>query len=284
MSGIPISTLTPLTNLAKESLRRLSPEEEAVFREEFDARLTDFHTRMLKSLERRYSEPVDLANHPSQQLYATIKSPDGRTIATIYNGGATSSSNAIGGQLSGMPGEGAEARAEWIARKFGGRIELAPTAMSDAAFKRVPPVRFELNREALEADPIYQLSRKWLADRQPISDTVHTTLLETQETTYDFKNMTRQQIADAGKQLFKEGHITLDELFRFEHPDGKLKIDLAGNRTELNPNDRIDFIAETMAAIRNLEQTGHAWLPKSPYDMMKGLLAKLTALQGVAAA
>lgn len=97
---------------------------------------------------------------------------------------------------------------------------------------------------------------------------------------YDFSNMSRQEIADAGKQLFSEGKITLDELFRFDHPDGKLRIDANGNPTALNPDERINFVAHTRKAISDMEATGEAKRSDSPYQMMLALLDKLTTLQG----
>lgn len=95
---------------------------------------------------------------------------------------------------------------------------------------------------------------------------------------YDFSDMTRQEIADAGKELFQQGKITLDELFRFDHPDGLLRVSAGGGFAALNSDDRIDFIAETRNAIQNMELTGEARLPKSGYDTMVGLLAKLTGV------
>ena len=91
---------------------------------------------------------------------------------------------------------------------------------------------------------------------------------------YDFSDMTRQEIAEAGKALFQQGKITLDELFRFDHPDGILRVG-TGGVTALNPGDRIDFVADTRNAIRNMEFTGEANSPGSGYEMMVGLLAKL---------
>jgi len=92
---------------------------------------------------------------------------------------------------------------------------------------------------------------------------------------YDFSNMSRQEIADAGKQLFEQGKITLDELFRFDHPDGRLHVALDGTPTALSGGDRIDFISETRNAISAMEQTGESRRPQSPYALMVGLLDKL---------
>ncbi len=97
---------------------------------------------------------------------------------------------------------------------------------------------------------------------------------------YDFSNMTRKEISDAGKQLFHDGKITLDELLRFDHPDGKLHISLDGRPIELNPDDRIDFIAATQKAVSDMEQTGESKRSDSGYKMMLELLNKLNVLQG----
>lgn len=95
--------------------------------------------------------------------------------------------------------------------------------------------------------------------------------------TYDFSNMTRGEIADVGKKLFNEGKITIDELFRFEHPDGRLKIGLNGEPIQLNPYDRVDFIGFTQKAITDMEATGEAQRPDSGYKMFVDLLDKLLA-------
>lgn len=92
---------------------------------------------------------------------------------------------------------------------------------------------------------------------------------------FNFADMRREEIVAAGKELFKDGRITLDELFRFDHPDGKLRTDATGSVAELNPDDLIDFIAETRNAISNMEQTGDAHRSDSSYEMLVGLLEKL---------
>lgn len=96
---------------------------------------------------------------------------------------------------------------------------------------------------------------------------------------YDFTNMTRQEIENTGKALFKDAKISIDELFRFQHPDGKLRIDLNGNYTALNPNDRINFTAETRKAIANIEARHENTPSNNFYHMMRGLMEKLQAWQ-----
>ncbi|RZK98954.1 MAG: hypothetical protein EOP36_20630 [Rubrivivax sp.] len=97
--------------------------------------------------------------------------------------------------------------------------------------------------------------------------------------TYNFADMGRGEIADVGKKLFNEGKITLDELFRFEHPDGRLKVGLNGEPVALNPYDRLDFIGFTRKAVRDMEETGEAQRPDSGYKMLVDLLAKLETWQ-----
>ncbi len=126
----------------------------------------------------------------------------------------------------------------------------------------------------------YQLTRRDAADKTAagapsFDDTLTAGQPPETPTDYDFSNMTRQEIADAGKQLFQQGKITLDELFRFDHPDGRLRVALDGTPTGLSGNDRIDFISETRNAISAMEQTGESSRAQSPYALMVGLLAKL---------
>jgi hypothetical protein len=171
-SGIPVKNLTPL-KLPESAIRKLTPEEVA-----------DFRTRIMEMLEQQYTQPVNLQNHPSQQVYATVKDKNGNVLATIYNGGPMSTSNALGGQLKGMPNDGtgptlAQQRAEWLARKFNGTIEMASTAYTPAQYANVPPLRFQLDEEAMKADTMYQnLIRN---DRETMAATTRQALLETQE-------------------------------------------------------------------------------------------------------
>lgn len=92
---------------------------------------------------------------------------------------------------------------------------------------------------------------------------------------YDFSGMSRSEIANAGKQLFNEGKISIDELFRFDHPDGKLRVDANGNEVQFSPDERINFLYETRQAINNMELTGDSLRSDSSYNMMVGLLEKL---------
>jgi len=92
---------------------------------------------------------------------------------------------------------------------------------------------------------------------------------------YDFSSMTRGEIANAGKDLFARGEITLDELFRFGHPDGISRLGTNGEFSLPNSNEQIDFLAETRNAIQDMEATGESQSPTSSYEMMLKLLAKL---------
>ena len=92
----------------------------------------------------------------------------------------------------------------------------------------------------------------------------------------DFSKMTRAEIAKAGNDLFRNGEITLEELFRFEHPDGRLRIGVDGQPVTLNPNDPIDFVAETKQAIKNMEETGDAWRSPRTYEMLQSIYEKIS--------
>lgn len=99
---------------------------------------------------------------------------------------------------------------------------------------------------------------------------------------YDFSSMTRQEIADAGKGLFQAGEISLDELFQFDHADGRFGRN-GGFRVGLeaggaySSGERIDFIGRVRKSVSDMEQTGEALRNGPHYELMKGLLEKLAA-------
>lgn len=149
MTGpIAVSQLMPL-KLPEGSIHKLSDEERAVFREQ-----------MQEMLEQRYTAPVDLANHPSQQVYATVK-VNGKVVATVYNGGTMECPNAYQGKLGGLPSDGsgpelARRRAAYMAKTLGGTVVKADTAITQARHDQLPPIRFKLDEAAMKADPLYQ--------------------------------------------------------------------------------------------------------------------------------
>lgn len=104
----------------------------------------------------------ELASHPSQKIYAEVKVGD-KTIATVYNNGTSMTSNAFGAKIndiiteldSKLSGpEGAQERAEAIAKAFGGEIVMADTAQTQTEYLATPPFipKYEIDYEAMERD------------------------------------------------------------------------------------------------------------------------------------
>lgn len=108
--------------------------------------------------EPQFMRPVNLENHASQKIYATVQ-VNGRTVATLYNNGSMMSSNADYGRVSNLPSvrgdvdgsgpEMAQLRAEEIAKALGGKIVKANTAITQTQYYALPPIRFEVDQEAL---------------------------------------------------------------------------------------------------------------------------------------
>jgi len=146
--GIDINTVKKL-DLPSSAIRKLSDEEIAKFK---------------KIQEMAYSKPAnldELKNHISQKPYAEVK-VGGQLIATIYNNGTSSTSNALGGKInkiieeldSKLSGpEGAQARAEAIAKAFGGTVVKSKTAVTQAQYLATPAfeVKYEVDYEAMNA-------------------------------------------------------------------------------------------------------------------------------------
>lgn len=146
-SPLPIANFTPL-NIPENAVHKMSEKEIAAFQ-----------THMRDMLIQKHTKPINLENHPSQQPYATIK-VNGKVVATLYNSGAMATSNALAPQLTGMPNDGtgpnlAQRRAEYIAKKLGGTITPAKTALTEMQWQQVPPLQFKVDEAALKADPLY---------------------------------------------------------------------------------------------------------------------------------
>ena len=121
-----------------------------------------------KFLESQYTEHSDTSNHPLYQPYATVQ-VNGKTVATLYNGGSVSSSNAIGAKIqklftnegTNLSGPaGAQDRAEKIAELLGGTVEKSSTAMTQAQFRANPHPEDTVNYSAMHEDPMYEQLQK----------------------------------------------------------------------------------------------------------------------------
>lgn len=94
----------------------------------------------------------------------------------------------------------------------------------------------------------------------------------------DFSRMTVGELNDAGMRLFRNGEITLDELFHFQNPTGTFQV-VGGAIVRPGADTPVDFMQRIQKAVTDLEETGHAWLPQSPYPVYQSLLAKLQGWQ-----
>ncbi|PCI54970.1 MAG: hypothetical protein COB36_08955 [Alphaproteobacteria bacterium] len=121
-----------------------------------------------KFLESQYTEHPDTSNHPLYQPYATVQ-VGGKTVATLYNNGSVSSSNALGAKIQRLFADddtnltgpaGAQDRAEKIAELLGGTVEESSTAMTQAQFRANPHPEGAVNYSAMHEDPIYEQLQK----------------------------------------------------------------------------------------------------------------------------
>jgi hypothetical protein len=118
-------------------------------------------------LLRQYSnhdEMPDLSNYAGTKPYATV-TVGGKVVATIDNQGVMTTSDALYDRVRGkLPDSGnagpdlAQGIADAIARVLGGRVEKAPTALSQRQFNAMPfPEKPELkiDYDAMKTDPMY---------------------------------------------------------------------------------------------------------------------------------
>ncbi len=153
---------------ASLAVRQASPEEKAQLQ-----KIRELAYTKITNLD-------ELANHPSQQIYAEVK-VDGKVVATLYNSGAAQTSNALGGKLGKLPSMGeeeqstgpelAQKRAEEIAAALGGSVEISGTALTQADYIAVPAFKpeFKVDYEAMERDIQTALGR--VATSQTATDT-----------------------------------------------------------------------------------------------------------------
>lgn len=140
--------LSQVKKVPASAIFELSAAEKAVFQ-----------AQIQKMREIEYTRPVNLEGHGSQDVYAEVK-VGGRTIATMYNNGTMMTSNADYAkvmralkedtQLSGPAG--AQERADKIAKALGGTIVKGADALTPAQYRALPPIRFEVDYAAMEAD------------------------------------------------------------------------------------------------------------------------------------
>ena len=114
-------------------------------------------------LESRHTVRPDTSRDPAYAPYATVQI-GGRVVAEIDNHGWVTTSNATAAGIEDMPDSAdgalsgpalARARAEFLADRLGGSVVTAPTAMTQAAFARLPQPGVKLDTAAMLADPLY---------------------------------------------------------------------------------------------------------------------------------
>jgi hypothetical protein len=103
---------------------------------------------------------TEVPDNAPQNIYATVK-VDGKVVATLYNGGSSWTTNAVGAKVgnldpdrNGSPPGGpnlAQWRAEYIAKVVGGTIEKAPTAITQSQWTPRPNVSRNYSRAQLDA-------------------------------------------------------------------------------------------------------------------------------------
>jgi len=133
-----------------------------------------FIEMMQSSLRDQYTTPggpPDLSNYPGKQPYATI-TVGGQVVATILNDGVVGIDNndiyeKVKGILnnpsnSGGP-DGAQARADQIAKMLGGRVSKSSTAITQSQYDALPSIVIPeptIDYEGMKNDPRYAQIQK----------------------------------------------------------------------------------------------------------------------------
>ncbi|NIA69117.1 hypothetical protein HBA54_11010 [Pelagibius litoralis] len=153
-TGVPVADARQIdtSKLKSGGIRELTGEEYRKFIDDMEKRLSV-----------SYQTQPDTANHPAYQPYATVE-VNGKVVARIDNHGWTQMSNSLGAKLSGkLPGmvNGqvgpalAQKRAEIIAEALGGKVVMAPTALTQPTFNNLPEPDIAVDQMAMHKDPLY---------------------------------------------------------------------------------------------------------------------------------
>lgn len=128
-----------------------------------------------EALEMRYREIANYEDNPVNDVYAYVKHGD-EIIATLYNNGGITTSNANGASLSRslpMQGDNGEisgpalalARAEFAAKTLGGSIEITDTAQTQDAYENTLKPYSYINYAAMKNDPKYLELQNFIANK-----------------------------------------------------------------------------------------------------------------------
>jgi hypothetical protein len=133
----------------------------------------DYKAMMEDMLKLSHAVPPDLSNNPAYKDYARVV-VDGQVVATLDNNGFATMSGGVAGKVGdtlpgSINGAGgpvlAQARAEIIAKAMGGTVAVAPTAMTQEDWARVPTPRLSYDEAAINADPIHAQLQALTRDR-----------------------------------------------------------------------------------------------------------------------
>lgn len=143
------------------------PEEQYRSFIEADQRYIEANRRYLENQYMQHPAAPNLSNYQGIKSYATV-TVAGNVVATIDNQGVVTSFGALSERLqsqlpdsmNGTNGPNlAQARAEFIAKMMGGRIQKASTAISQSQFNALPSMeqpQATIDYGAMKKDPLYQ--------------------------------------------------------------------------------------------------------------------------------
>jgi hypothetical protein len=148
--GIPVSALKKIDT---SGLKIISVEDNPELRDQMA-------TNWLTMQAAKSTFATDVPDNAPQNTYATVK-VNGKVVATLYNGGSSAMTNDAAGKVGdsrdppGLSGPNlAQWRAEYIAKALGGKIEKAPTAITQSEWTPRQNVSTNYTREQL--DTAYQ--------------------------------------------------------------------------------------------------------------------------------
>lgn len=124
------------------------------------AQQQEFETYFKTALTNQYREPENYHAHPSNQPYANVV-VNGKIVATVDNQGGAATFAGYRGTLQRLPNQGdgpqlAQARAEYLARQSGGQVVKTATAIDQATYQALPPLKFKINYEAMQTDSLFK--------------------------------------------------------------------------------------------------------------------------------
>lgn len=154
--GIPLGDLKPLKFDLSQG-RKLTAEEITHFQEQ----KAELQSKIQRGRELMLApEYTTVKQGAPDELYAVVNVPGGSI--KIFNSGVMETSNAVGARMQGVlrrhdtqlsGPQGAQERAEILAREMGGTITRASTAITQAQWEALPKTELVTDWDALRRDP-----------------------------------------------------------------------------------------------------------------------------------